>query len=724
MVSTIADAMGFQFYGERDPKQQLLDYLRDRHLLLLLDNFEHLLDGASIVSDILAGAPGVKALVTSRERLNLVEEWVFDVPGLPFPLNEMDTEIEAYSAVQLFVQNARRAQVGFGLTDTHKPAVNRICRVVGGMPLGIELAAAWVRALSCEQIAAELERSLDILETPARNVEPRHRTMRVVFDPTWERLSKNERTVFMKLSVFRGGFTREGAEYVAGATLRTLSALVDKSLVCVDATGRYEMHELLRQYGEEQLNASADERSQVADLHCTYYAEFLDQRWQHLRGPSQKETLREIDIEIENLRVSWRWAVVHNEQETVGKALESLWFFYNTRGRYAEGEQVFRMAVEALTVYEPDAVQSVTVGKLAARLGAFYFSLRLAEPARPLLLNSLAIFTHHGARGELAHSLLRLGEVAMYLENDYPQAQQHLQKSRALYQEIGDQQGQAFALARLGMAAYYLGDFREARRLGQEALARCEGPGSRLERAVALILLSSTAIELGEYQEAKRLGLESLAIGKEIGIYYVVNHTLIVLGNATCALGEYPESRRYFCEALKMAREAWFYTPYLLVGIASLLAELGQKERALSLLALVLHHSAHFGMGKHIGTRLRARLEADLPPETFTTASERARALDLDATVNALLEEFSQSVQEVVPSPSQSIGRDPAANLNEREREILRLIADGLSTREVAQELFLTVGTVRWYLKQIYGKLYVHSRTQAINRARELNLLA
>src|SRR5262249_6609742 len=178
LVTANGGSVNIRFIGKKEPQQQLLDYFRDKSLLLVLDNCEHLLGGIGIVSEILAAAPNVKILATSRERLNLREEWVFEVQGLAFPASEAETEIEAYGAVQLFVQNARRVQSSFALDPAHVPAVTHICQLVGGMPLGIELASAWVRALSCEQIAQEIEHSLDILETSARNVPARHRTMR------------------------------------------------------------------------------------------------------------------------------------------------------------------------------------------------------------------------------------------------------------------------------------------------------------------------------------------------------------------------------------------------------------------------------------------------------------------------------------------------------------------------------------------------------------------
>ena len=293
MVSTIADALNFAFYGEQDPKIQLLHYLRDQHLLLVLDNFEQLLDGTDLLPEILEYAPGVKLLVTSRERLQLREEWVFDVGGLPYPEQGMDVSLDDYSATQLFVQSARRA--GHTLVGDGTPAIIQICQLVEGMPLALELAATWVHALTFEQIASEIAHSLDILETPGRNIEPRHRTMRAAFAPTWQRLLDEERDAFIKLSVFRGGFTRDAAADVTGASLRVLSALVSKSLLRMDG-GRYDIHELLRQYGEERLDRAAEEAEQTRNRHCSFYARLLERQWPRLTGSEIKLALQDIQV--------------------------------------------------------------------------------------------------------------------------------------------------------------------------------------------------------------------------------------------------------------------------------------------------------------------------------------------------------------------------------------------------------------------------------------------
>ncbi|MBL8161676.1 MAG: AAA family ATPase [Anaerolineae bacterium] len=330
IIAALVEHLNFPLSLNKGLFEQLLEYLGEKSLLLVIDNFEHLLEGIHLLSGILAHAPHVKILTTSRERLNLVEEWVYDIGGLSFPANDSETDIENYGAVQLFMQNARRVHHRFALTAAHKQTVSRICRLVSGMPLGIELASAWVRVLPCEVIADEIEHSLDILETTSGNITPRHQNMRAAFEPTWNRLSEDERRVFMKLSIFRGGFTREAAEYVAGATVRSLSALVDKSLLRLDTNGRrYSIHELLRQYGEEKLDASLHTQNETLDLHCAYYMHFLREREIDIVFLGrQREAIEQINNDLENVRGAWRRAVIQGRFEEISQAAEGLWDFY------------------------------------------------------------------------------------------------------------------------------------------------------------------------------------------------------------------------------------------------------------------------------------------------------------------------------------------------------------------------------------------------------------
>nr|HMQ55534.1 helix-turn-helix domain-containing protein [Anaerolineae bacterium] len=230
VIPAIADGLGLTFAGPADPKTQLFNYLRDKQLLLIIDNFEHLLaaeEATADLPDMLQVAPRLKLLITSRERLHLQGEWIFEVQGLPLPPDEQVENVEAYSAVTLFTHSARRLQPDFNLTAETKPAVVRICRLLAGLPLGLELAAAWVRTLSCQEIAQEIERGLDFLAASTRDMPERHRSIKAVFDHSWKLLSAAEQRVLRQLSVFRGGFRREAAEAVAGATLPILAILLD-----------------------------------------------------------------------------------------------------------------------------------------------------------------------------------------------------------------------------------------------------------------------------------------------------------------------------------------------------------------------------------------------------------------------------------------------------------------------------------------------------------------
>lgn len=262
IVPTIADALGFTLSASIDPKLQLLNHLREKCLLLVLDGLEHLLEGAGLLAELLQQAPALKLLVTSCERLSLQAEWLFVLQGLPVPPFDQVQQAEEYGAVKLFVRSAGQAQVGFKLSAEERPWVVRICQLVEGMPLAIELAAVWVRLLSCREIAQEIERTLDFLSASARDLPERHRSMRAAFDHSWHLLSIEEQQALAKLSIFRGCFQREAAAEVAGVSLPLLTALVDKSLLRCNQcheTGRYSLHELIRQYAADKLHENFEE---------------------------------------------------------------------------------------------------------------------------------------------------------------------------------------------------------------------------------------------------------------------------------------------------------------------------------------------------------------------------------------------------------------------------------------------------------------------------------
>ncbi|MFN2202997.1 MAG: ATP-binding protein, partial [Caldilineaceae bacterium] len=315
LPETIALAVGLQLVGE-NAAQQLVDYLAEKELLILLDNFEHLLDGAQLVSEILREAPHVRCLATSREVLNLQEEWLYRVSGLSFPTaNAGVQESSEWEAVQFFVERARRMRHNFD-AEADLDDIVRICQLVEGTPLAIELAAAWARSMSPRAIASEIGEGLDLLTTSMRNVPERHRSMHAALERSWQSLDEPEKRVLAQLSVFRGGFRRKQAEAVARATLPLLANLVDRSLLRWEADGRYTMHELVRHFASEKLAESPDAESQALTRHADAFAAFLDQRREAVYGLRHYEVLEEIRPELANVRAALQWGLTHAMLDT------------------------------------------------------------------------------------------------------------------------------------------------------------------------------------------------------------------------------------------------------------------------------------------------------------------------------------------------------------------------------------------------------------------------
>ena len=270
--AVLAGALELTLSGQEDASSVVKRFLAEKRLLLVLDNFEQLLEGTPFVRELIDHCPGLKLLVTSRERLNLEHEWVFTIEGLTYPQETTPLEqAESFDAVRLFLQRAKRAQHGFSLTPKTLLPVNRICQLVEGMPLAIELASSWLRALPTDAIVKELETGIDLLESPTRDVSERHRGVRVLFDHSWSLLNEQEREALRRLSVFRGGFTRAAASMVAGATLPLLARLVDKSLLRMSPEGRYNRHPLLSQYTSEKLAEHPHEKEEAEKKHGSYY---------------------------------------------------------------------------------------------------------------------------------------------------------------------------------------------------------------------------------------------------------------------------------------------------------------------------------------------------------------------------------------------------------------------------------------------------------------------
>jgi predicted ATPase/DNA-binding SARP family transcriptional activator len=340
VVAGLARALGVSLAVPRDPLGLLADHLAGRELLLVLDNLEQLRDAAGAVAELLRRAPRVQLLVTSRRRLGLGVEWLLEVPGLPYPPAGAGGDAAAYAAVQLFRERARLLRPGVPAAADVEGA-SSVCRLVGGVPLAIELAARWVRSATPAAIAERLAGGLDLLETTAADVERRHRSLRSVIDWSWQLLSAEECRALRRLSVLRGGFDLRAATAVAGAGLPLLAGLVDQSLVAVAEDGRYEMHELLRQYAAERLAADPAEEADARRRHAEHYAALLPALSEApaTEGPG-------LDAEVENLRAATDWLVRHADPVVLDAHLVRLWALYRRKGWFREAEAVLATALE------------------------------------------------------------------------------------------------------------------------------------------------------------------------------------------------------------------------------------------------------------------------------------------------------------------------------------------------------------------------------------------
>lgn len=503
IITSIAEQTGYRFqHDQRRPLQQLLDFLSDKHMLLVLDSYEHLLDGATLVHAILEAAPHLQVLVTSRERLNLVGETVFVLGGLSFPPKLCEVPLD-YSAVQLFVKCAQRMRPDYELT--HAEHIIRICQLLEGMPLAIELAAAWLEVLTPGEIADEIARSLDFLCTSMRDVPERQRSMRAVFDSSWVRLAAVEQTAFMKLSVFQGGCTRRAALTVAGVDLPVLSRLTDQALVkWLPEEERYAIHELLRQYAAEKLEQSGlDEAIRAA--HAVYYATQIALRETDLEGADQVEALRDIAADLENVKTGFIWSVDHQQFATARQYIGSLGLFFYMRGRFYEGIEWLTTFVDGLQNQE-DADARALFGRILTHIGILRLYGWENERALPLLRQALEIAREQNDRRQIAICLPRLAGAEAPTHRE--RAMEHCQESIAICRELDDKYLMGYAQHFLGYLARISGDLEECYHRTLEAVRLRREIGDNAGLARSLVNLSDHAQTQGWWDLAEQYSLE------------------------------------------------------------------------------------------------------------------------------------------------------------------------------------------------------------------------
>lgn len=635
MVPAIATALGYQFHADpRSNLQQLLDYFSEKHLLLILDNFEHLLEGAGLVSDILATAPAVKILATSREILNLQEEWAREVSGLVYPDESQLLVAEQCDAVRLFGERARQVRGDFVLRD-ELPKVVQICQLVEGMPLALELAAYWCKMLSCDEIANQIQQGVDFLTSTQKNVPPRHRSVRAIFDHSWLTLGEGERQALERLSVFRGSFALEAALKVTDASLPTLAALVDKSLVRKLPSGRYELHELLRQYAEDRL-IEANRSGGAHDKHCRYYSHFMEAREDDLKGRRQLEALKEIEEDFENVRAAWYWAVRTRRIEAVGRMLEALNLFCSFRSRDQAGFELFEHArVEfapadgesphiiwacLLNRFVNNALQKKAQFELVLSialdhenhieaglaLSTLAFIARLEardhRPSLSLYLEALSHFEQADDSFNMAAAQMMVGHEYMML-GKRELAEQFLMQSLTLRRKIGDKIGEAHSLHNLNAFLSQVGETHRTIDYARQCYELSSEMNDLANLAMIASNLSNSMSELGEVAQARSFAEESLRIATYLNAGHIKGRALLSLGFVLCAEARYHEAKVALEASLPLVAEhpVVFSWPHLGLAIADV--ALDQYQRA-----------KHHFLQVYDGSRRANFLVAVMPP--------------------------------------------------------------------------------------------------------------
>jgi predicted ATPase/DNA-binding SARP family transcriptional activator/Tfp pilus assembly protein PilF len=716
IISVIADESGFPLHAAAPLQQQLLAYLRDKAILLLLDNFEHLVAAAGLLSAILQAAPAVKLLVTSREAIGLQEAWYYPTGGMSLPEtapDELSAGVEA-DAVRFFVQCARRTQPGFTLA-AERAAVLHICQMVEGMPLAIELAAAWLKALTPQQIVRELERGLDILTTRFQNIPARHRSIRVVLDHSWSLLEAEERAVAERLSVFLGSFQPAAAAEVAGASLLTLAVLAEKALLRVHPDRRYQLHELTRQYAAERLPGAAT--SALRDTHATYYATLVAQQRPYLFTDAYQQALATLAAEYDNILHAWHWIIDAIRQGSDGlpvtvllrQMAEVLATYYLSRSLWLAGQALFSQAAQVMEaagwsasgVDQPSQRERqamwvhirLYIGVFHFEMGQFRLSLALAEE---LLELCRALTLEH----DLVLALLLYGRTQMR-RGIADAANAALEEALAESKRLGLTAATAEAVISLGLTASNIGHYAQARTYFEQVVAFGQKSGYQPWSSRGLTNLGTTYSRQHDYERARPYYAQSLAIALEEGNRVQIMINTSNLGGVERGFGHFQLSESYYKQSLALAQslsdKRWIAanlngiaitylemgnlasaehalrqaltvasrnesTPDTLGSVALLghvLARRGQIEAALRALAFVEEHPSVMARDRLYNEPLLVELRSELPANHFAEAAAWATSHSLEEVVQ-WLETLPWPQEGWLPSP-------PSSSIPQRE---------------------------------------------------------
>jgi predicted ATPase/class 3 adenylate cyclase/DNA-binding CsgD family transcriptional regulator len=774
VVPTIAQTLGVKESPTRSMVEQLQAFLQEKLLLLVLDNFEQVVSAACILSDLLARCSHLKLLVTSRAVLHLAAEHEFAVPPLSLPdLNHLPdlVTLSQYEAVALFIARAQTLIPDFQVSNASAPAVAEICTRLDGLPLAIELAAARIKLLPPPALLARLDQSLALLTSGGRDAPARQQTLRKAIDWSYQLIDADEQRLFRRLSVFVGGCTFQAIEAICAAldtqmlavsVLDGAASLIDKSLLRQieqeAAEPRVVMLETIREYGREALAASG-EAEVTHQAHAAYYqalAEAAEQAW---NGPQQAVWFARLEQEHDNLRAAMNWLLERGEAEMALRLGTALWWFWYAQEHLYEGWNVLERSLERSEgVVVPLRAKALwATGSLAASLGH-------VERGEGLCQESLALFREIGdtqgmgdatfhlahiafARWDLAAARKRFEESLVFLresgdkpltawalgamalvvlyQGEFAMVHPLAEQARAICLEVGDITGMTMSLMTLARAVFWQGDLVRAQTLAEEGLASASETGATSAEALALALRGEISLAQGETTTARLLIEQSHARWQKVGNQGMLASTRSLLAKVLAVEGNHTAARTMYEESLLRGLGIVDIAPTV-EGLAVVVAEQGETTWAVRLLAAA--------------AALRDSLGAPLPP-LYRAGHERSVAatraqLGEQAFEVAWAEGYGITWKQALtargpvtipiephPTPPAKSPSTLPFGLTAREVEVLRLLAQGLTDAQIAEQLIISPRTVNTHLKAIYGKIQVSSRSAATRHALDQHLI-
>ena len=687
VAAAVAETIGYTLSGREGLHTQLLNHLRSLEMLLVLDNLEHLLSPElrDFISLLTQSAPELRLIVTSRERLHLHAETLLDLYGLPVPAaadspgaaEAAPTPVAQFAAVALFDNRARRVRAAFDL-EAQAAAVVRLCQLVGGLPLALELAAAWTRVLDVNEIVAELQRGLGSLATTLHDVPQRHRSLHAVIESSWRLLAADEQTLLRKLAVFRGGFTAAAAQAVVGGSLPQLMMLVDRSFLRRDEDQRFRRHPLLLQFAQEQLATRPGEKAETEAAHARFFAHLVYTHEAALKESDAPALLAAIGADLENIRVAWQWAMAHMDMAILSQLAGGTGRFFASRGRPLEGGLFFEESLQRVLAQPATDAREALIAQMQVELGYFWEQtgrlpeaeavLREAEArtrqyqltaTRITCLRVLGVVTDHQGRRDIArryleeaHQLCRaqgtpdqllpiLNALGILCVNDaeFEPARAYFEEAMALAESLGNTLRVAVLHGNMAIIANRQKNYPEAIRQWRLAQQGFREHDHEMGLANVIFNIAMALHGLGQYDEALENIQQAYALLEKQGQKHGMAAGLGVMGMIYHKLGKRRAARRHLCDCLLLSQE---------IGAANIatsgVAELAEMEisggnlaQAALLLAFILQHPATGGTTRQNAQRLLDELQAELPPQVMAEAAAAVEALTLDSLVRQLV---------------------------------------------------------------------------------------